>query len=89
MKGGVKLMPMVLSARVLKLAVRAWFYVIIMGVSSLANAIFLPTVSDPERAELISCKRALALAKGQGWEKVCLETDCVGVVTKLTSNEMD
>ncbi|KAK1626050.1 hypothetical protein QYE76_000365 [Lolium multiflorum] len=50
---------------------------------------FLPSISDPERAELIACKRALELAKTQGREKICLETDCLGAVTKLRSKEMD
>jgi ribonuclease HI len=54
-----------------------------------AECHFLPSVSDPERAELIACKRALELTKRQGWEKVCLETDCLGVITKLRSKEMD
>jgi ribonuclease HI len=44
---------------------------------------FLPHTTDPERAELEACKRALLLAKEKGIERIYLETDCMGVVSKL------
>ena len=50
---------------------------------------FLPSVADPERAELLACKQAVILARTTHDHKVQLETDCLGVVVKLLSNEKD
>jgi ribonuclease HI len=50
---------------------------------------FLAAATDPERAEILACRRALLPAADAGVERVCLETDCMAVVAKLTSGEMD
>jgi ribonuclease HI len=50
---------------------------------------FFPSVSDPEQAELLACRRGLVVAKELGLEKVLLETDCAAVVSKLHGKEMD
>jgi hypothetical protein len=50
---------------------------------------FLPSVADPERAELLACRLAASLARDQGVQKLILETDCSGIVTKLISPEID
>jgi ribonuclease HI len=59
------------------------------GVFLAGESLYLPRVSDPERAELLSCQRAVTLAKDMGVQKLILETDCLGAVTKLLSREMD
>ncbi|XP_071685066.1 uncharacterized protein [Lolium perenne] len=50
---------------------------------------FLAAATDPERAEILACRRALLPAADAGVERVCLETDCLAAVAKLTSGEMD
>jgi ribonuclease HI len=50
---------------------------------------FFPVVTDPERAELLACRRAVLLATEGGGQKLVLETDCLGAVAKLTSKEID
>jgi ribonuclease HI len=50
---------------------------------------FLPSVADPEGAELLACKAALDLARARSVTKVCLETDCLSVVSKLKSRDRD
>jgi ribonuclease HI len=50
---------------------------------------FLPHTTDPERAEIEACKRALLLAKEKGVSKICLEIDCLGVVSKLNGEGLD
>jgi ribonuclease HI len=50
---------------------------------------FLPLATDPERAEILACKRALQLAKEMEVTKVCLETDYLSAVVKLRSSEKD
>jgi ribonuclease HI len=54
---------------------------------SVAGACYFPAVSDPERAELLACRRAAQLAKGVN--KLVMETDCAGAVAKLKAQEMD
>jgi uncharacterized protein YydD (DUF2326 family) len=49
----------------------------------------LPSVADPERAELLACRLAASLARDQGVQKLILEMDCSGIVTKLVSSEFD
>jgi ribonuclease HI len=44
---------------------------------------FLTSVTDAERAELYACKEALKLAMENGSRKICLESDCLGAVSKL------
>jgi ribonuclease HI len=44
---------------------------------------FLTSVPDPERAKIIACKCALELAREMEVTKVCLESNCLGVVSKL------
>jgi ribonuclease HI len=50
---------------------------------------FLPTISDPEREELQACRVAAELAKDTGARRLILESDCMGVVTKLGSGVVD
>jgi hypothetical protein len=45
--------------------------------------------SDPEEVELRACLRAAKVAKEMALDKVELETDCLGVVSKLKSMEID
>ena len=46
-------------------------------------------VSDAERAELLACRRGVILAQEAGVRKLVLETDCMGVVSKLKNGELD
>jgi ribonuclease HI len=54
-----------------------------------AACCFFPVATDPERAELLACRRAVSLAKDGGVRKLILETDCLGAVAKLSSKEID
>jgi hypothetical protein len=49
----------------------------------------LTSVPDPERAEIIACKRALELAREMEVTKVCLESNCLGAVSKIQNFERD
>ena len=44
---------------------------------------------DPDRAELFACRRAVELAKEKGVQKLILETDCAGEVSKIMAKELD
>jgi ribonuclease HI len=46
---------------------------------------FFPSLSGPEGAELRACRRAISLGQELGLSKIILETDNMGVVSKLTS----
>jgi ribonuclease HI len=59
------------------------------GVAVAGACCFFPAVSDPERAELLACRRTAHLAKETGVRKLVLETDCAGAVAKLKAQEMD
>jgi hypothetical protein len=50
---------------------------------------FFHSFPDPERAELMAYKHALALARTRGLGKVILETDCLGAVAKIRRNKVD
>jgi hypothetical protein len=50
---------------------------------------FLTSVADAERAELYACKEALKLAMENGSRKICLESDCLGVMSKLRGAAKD
>jgi ribonuclease HI len=50
---------------------------------------FFTAIPDPKRIELLACKEALILAKGKDVQRVCLESDCLGVVAKLRSSDID
>jgi ribonuclease HI len=50
---------------------------------------FFPSVCDAENAELLACRRGVLLARELGVAKLELETDSMGAVTKLRSNEVD
>ena len=50
---------------------------------------FFPLVTDPERAELLACQRALELAREMKVRKVILETDSMTVKGKLEAAELD
>jgi ribonuclease HI len=53
------------------------------------SSAFFPVVADPERGELLACRRAVEIARDAGVLKLVLETDCAGAVTKLKNPEMD
>ena len=50
---------------------------------------FFPIVTDPERAELLACRRGAQLAKELGVRKVIIETDCLSAVVKIGKMELD
>ena len=50
---------------------------------------FFPSATDPERAELLACRRAVELAQEMGISKLALELDNVGAVAKLTGECRD
>ena len=50
---------------------------------------FLPSLLDPEDAELRACKMAMGLIRRLKLTQVVLETDNMGVVSKLSSDEWD
>jgi hypothetical protein len=50
---------------------------------------FFPHVSDPERAELMACHRAIQVAKNLGVTKIVLETDCLSAAGKLRDKDLD
>jgi ribonuclease HI len=52
-------------------------------------SVFFPVVADPERGELLACRRAVELARDAGVSKLILEMDCAGAVAKLKNSEMD
>ena len=49
---------------------------------------FFKPVADPYEAELRACRRAVSLAKELNLNRVVLETDSLGVVSKLTNPEI-
>jgi ribonuclease HI len=56
---------------------------------AIAGSRFFPIVADPEKGELLACRRAMELARDAGVSKLVLETDCAGAVVKLKNAEMD
>jgi hypothetical protein len=48
---------------------------------------FFPYVDDPERAELLACRKGVRLAKELGVSRINLEMDCAGAVSKLNHQE--
>jgi ribonuclease HI len=50
---------------------------------------FFTHVNDPERAELLACKHALLLAKEKGFDRLCVESDCLGAMAKIWSAEVN
>lgn len=50
---------------------------------------FFPSVSDPELAELLACRRAAGLAIEMGSLKVVLETDNKGIAQRLASDDLN
>jgi ribonuclease HI len=50
---------------------------------------FFPYVDDPERAELLACRKGVRLAKELGVSRINLEMDCAGAVSKLNHQELD
>jgi hypothetical protein len=59
------------------------------GVHLSSESHFLLAAVDPERAELVACRRAVLLADWLGFSKLCLESNCLGVVAKIKSPEVD
>jgi ribonuclease HI len=49
---------------------------------------FFRSVSEPERSELLACRRAVLLAREAGVSKLALETDCLEAVSKLQKKEL-
>jgi ribonuclease HI len=50
---------------------------------------FSTAIPDLERIELLACKETMILAKAKDVQMVCLESDCLGVVAKLRSSDID
>ena len=50
---------------------------------------FSPSVTDPERAELLACKRAVELAREMQVGKVAMEKDSLGFEAKLEVDGLD
>jgi hypothetical protein len=48
-------------------------------------SLFFPQVTDPERAEVLACRRVVLLAKEHGVSRLILETDCQSVVAELSN----
>jgi ribonuclease HI len=59
------------------------------GVFVAGECHYLPSVSDPERAELVACKRALIIAKKKDVRRIYLETDCLSAVAKIKGSDLD
>jgi ribonuclease HI len=59
------------------------------GEATAGASCFFPHVSDPERAELLACRRAALLAMEVGVTKLVLETDCAGAVAKLKTDGLE
>jgi hypothetical protein len=64
-------------------------YGITMVTSMWELAVFLPSTADPERAELLACRLAVNLVHVVGVTRLIMETDCMCVVSKLRSTEMN
>jgi ribonuclease HI len=50
---------------------------------------FFPSATDPEGAELLACRLAVTAAKDAGATKLVVESDCLGLVKKLGTTELD
>ncbi|KAM0862252.1 hypothetical protein ACQ4PT_045377 [Festuca glaucescens] len=50
---------------------------------------FFPLASDPERTELLACRRGVQLAQQMGVSKLVLKSDFLNAVTKLRSQDVD
>jgi ribonuclease HI len=50
---------------------------------------FFPRETDPERVELLACRRAVQAARDLGTRRMVLETDSAEVVSKLRKGELD
>jgi ribonuclease HI len=59
------------------------------GEASAGTSCFFPHVSDPERAELLACRRAVTLAMEVGVRRLVLESDCAGAVAKLKTASLE
>jgi hypothetical protein len=64
-------------------------FAIYHGLPVAGSSDFFPVVADPERAELLACRRVVELARDAGMSKLVLETDCARAVSKLKNSEMD
>jgi ribonuclease HI len=80
---------MELSPRVMVQEVGEWSCVITTERSARERAVFFPSASDPEGAELLACRMALEMAREAGVPRIMVETDCKGMVTKLNSDGTD
>jgi ribonuclease HI len=50
---------------------------------------FFPHASNPKRAELMACHRAVQVAQNMGVTKIVLETDCLSATRMLRSKDLD
>jgi ribonuclease HI len=59
------------------------------GEAIAGTSCFFPHVSDPKRAELLACRRAVLLAKEVGVRQLALGTDCAGAVLKPKTDGLE
>jgi ribonuclease HI len=49
----------------------------------------IPDVTAPELAEALAVRRAMTLAREEGYDKIMLATDCLSVVHHINSSTLD
>jgi ribonuclease HI len=54
-----------------------------------AHSELIPDVTAPELAEALAVRRALALTREEGYNKVMLATDCLSVVQRINNSTLD
>jgi ribonuclease HI len=50
---------------------------------------FLPSLLDPEHAELLACRKAIELSNSRQMHRVVFELDSASVVSKLHMEDVD
>jgi ribonuclease HI len=59
------------------------------GECSVACSELIQEVTTPEIAEALALRRALALARDEGFDKLVIASDCLSVVQRVNSSEVD
>jgi ribonuclease HI len=59
------------------------------GECSVACSELIQEVTTPEIAEAMALRRALALARDEGFDKLVIASDCLSVVQRVNSSEVD
>ena len=59
------------------------------GAFRAASCHFLGHVADPDKVELLACKKAIELASKMGVSRLHLESDSAGVVSMLNMQDMN